>query len=1061
MTMPSVQRSPTPIRLRLQRHPLLLSVVLAGATISVAGATPLDFEPAITVGSGADAYDNTSMAASRDWVYSVWREEEGTVSRIQLARSTDAGRTFESPVSLRAVPSADVDLRFTDVAASGNHVTVVWTESTSSGSTRLQLRTSDDHGESFSSVEDVDGGADFSNSRQPRLVFDDNRLYLLFAGDTGSGYDLLLRTSTDFGDSLSSIEHMNTGGFTHFGIAAAGQSVYVAWSGGIGLFLRRSYDGGETFFGAQTLAGSEFWPALATVGDSVYLVSFKEANTSTVVPPGGDTPYDVHFRSSYNRGISFSSPTVLNASTSVNRFSAIVALPGLVSVAWLQGVDDIRFRSSYDNGGTFESATTIGSSTVTPDLATRGLQVIAAWSDSNATRTRARRSSPKPVVFVPGVAGSVLYDQANDRELWPGVGSTHHGDLSLHPEDDPDQFDIVATRPIRAGAEFQGFEIKPIYGPFVDYLTNDIGLHLYETTNESGTFVPSRLTEAGCDVIQGVDAPTPELFLFPYDWRRDNAHNADRLRDYLGCVRSFHPEREVNTVTHSMGSLLARRSILDQSAADRPKRLITIGAPWLGAPKMYNVLDTGAFGVYHVLDSTIKHILGSFDGAHQLIPSRVYTATLAVLPPLVEDGRDLDGDGVDDETFTHDRLIEVADAVYGSSFTPGSTGETFHGNPGQDDWSFDTTSVGYFHIYGEQHGSLTIGQVRAQNFTYCKFGFVLCNTIPITKLELTRGDGTVPTLSAVRRHGGTDLNHPDATLWPVISSSEDEDEGSEHNGMMRNPIVHNKVIEYLFANTDVTASPQRLEKSESGPATLVPLHQLLIAGAQSVLLRDQSNNELILYTDQILGEIPGVVSFRLGVGVSMVAFPTTDSRTFTVHVLTGTDPMAIQLITGTDDNVTRAIRYIDLDLVAGRSAMLTISGNSVSDLTYDSTGDGVLDATITPTVDVTGEEAADTEPPMITVDQTTSAHGGGHVTLAIEAIGAVSGPALAYSSFDGALYQAVTEPIDVDPQMTSEIWVLADDALGNRATRRVPIIDPDLVFADGFESGTDEAWSQP
>src|SRR6185295_6565528 len=117
----------------------------------------------------------------------------------------------------------------------------------------------------------------------------------------------------------------------------------------------------------------------------------------------------------------------------------------------------------------------------------------------------------------------------------------------------------------------------------------------------------------------------PSLFVFPYDWRKSNAENSATLTSFVGCVRQFYPNSTVNIVAHSMGSLLARRYILDHPNTHHVNKLITIGAPWLGAPKAINVMETGDFApIILVLKSTIKRIVEFFPGVHELLPSRSF-----------------------------------------------------------------------------------------------------------------------------------------------------------------------------------------------------------------------------------------------------------------------------------------------------------------------------------------------------------------------------------------------------------------------------------------------------
>ena len=1014
----------------------------------------LDLEDSVLLTYG----EEPAISATNDRVYVVYNGGAG-LDALMLARSSNGGSSFELPPIVLASQSPTVtDLLAPSVVASGQKVFVAWQERRSDGSYPLQLRVSQDGGDTFSAATDPSGVATPSvGTSTPKLAYDAGRLYVLFQGTTTTSQadgDLLLRSSTNDGGTFENVVHLEARtsadpGVDYFSFCVVGTDVHVAFERfGGPISLRSSTDSGETFGDALNVTSSESRPEVAARGNSVYLASVLETTSPR--------RYTVHVRASTDGGASFGSAQVLESAIPPEPRPDIIVVPGLIAVAWVSEQDDdrvVRLATKTIGATEFGAPVTLGDGR-NPVLAGRSLGVVAAWQDYEVT---VRRSASAPVVFVPGVAGSVLYDQNSDEELWPAL--TGHIKISLHPQDNPGQYQIVATDPIRE-VDVLGVTVEEIYGPFLDYLTEEVGFHQYELFGAAGTFFPGRMTEDLCDTTQTEDGPTPDLFLFPYDWRRDNAVNAERLRDYIGCVRMIHPDTDIRIVTHSMGSLLARRYLLDQGSQHHVERLITIGAPWLGAPKMLNVLETGAFFKNWMHDSTIKHILGSFDGAHQLLPSRAYAESLGVLPPLVEAGRDLDGDGTDDEVFTFDELVDLADELYGLTFSPGTTGNVFHSNPGQDDWGSDTLDIDYFHIYGIQSSEQSIAQVRAKVTTVCGFLLVFnCAPIPTTELVLTKGDGTVPLESASRFRGPFDLNDPDATLFAIESPNEDGDKGAEHNGMMKNPIVQAKVIEYLLIDTSAAGATPSVREDTSGASNPpAPQHRLVFVGAATVIVTDESDNELQLLPDQTVGEIPGAASFRLGGGVSMVTLPTSASRSFSIGMVVGSGPVMIELTTGTQDDTTDAVRFLDLDLVAGRSAHLTVSGALISDLGYDSTGDGAFDVTIPATVRVSGSQAADTDPPTITVDQSTHGTIPGIVSLTIEAIDAVSGAATAYSSLDGSEFEQVTAPLDVDPRATPTLWVFADDAVGNRSTRIVPIVDPDLVFADGFESADRSHW---
>ena len=212
-----------------------------------------------------------------------------------------------------------------------------------------------------------------------------------------------------------------------------------------------------------------------------------------------------------------------------------------------------------------------------------------------------------PLIFIPGIAASQL--QTKDGEtLWPTALISSK--LSLKPGDP--QPEIIAPDVVRK------FIVKDIYGTLLEKLVTQGGYKEYKVESK-----PERRTTERCD-CDNQKADQPTLFVFAYDWRKSNVENAQALKDYIGCVQKFYPGTKVNILAHGMGSLLARRYILDNLSDHKVNKLITVGAPWLGAPKAVNVLETGDFFDFFALDwlnsGRLKSLAEFFPGVHESTP---------------------------------------------------------------------------------------------------------------------------------------------------------------------------------------------------------------------------------------------------------------------------------------------------------------------------------------------------------------------------------------------------------------------------------------------------------
>ena len=363
----------------------------------------------------------------------------------------------------------------------------------------------------------------------------------------------------------------------------------------------------------------------------------------------------------------------------------------------------------------------------------------------------------------------------------------------------------------------------------------------------------------------------PDLFVYPYDWRRDNGANATNLQAYLKLIRMFHPEMEkVDIIAHSMGGLVARRFILDHPGV--VQKCITIATPWLGAPKAIAALETGDFDSLAmnliVRPVTLQTLAEDFPGMHQLLPSKAYFDLGGA--PMSESNWDLDGDGTSGESYTYTDYKAAIDQVFGtrSGARPVANNEAFHSRTtplgGPDDWTTDSTGVDHCIVYGVQKVPRTIGRIRTamrlrpvniecsdlildmpwkptteKDLVYYNAGeifeghdrYALERRFEFSRVE---GDGTVPTLSATRRNGSMDLA-PDARLFPMVSTAADQDGSVEHNGLLSNTNVLHLVRDLLNEAIESTVPP-------AGVA--VPLVVVTLTGhdAESAGLTDSSGD---------------------------------------------------------------------------------------------------------------------------------------------------------------------------------------------------------------------------
>jgi|GEM_PF-2139092 len=603
-----------------------------------------------------------------------------------------------------------------------------------------------------------------------------------------------------------------------------------------------------------------------------------------------------------------------------------------------------------------------------------------------------------PVIFIPGIAGSRLNNADGQHEnLWPGLATFHDG-LTLDPNDSRRVPNINPVDVIRSVA------LKQVYQPLINRMEQE-GYH------ESGS--------------------PANLFVFAFDWRLSMADNTSKLKELIDHVRTLHQNSDVDVIAHSTGGLLARRYIIEQSPNNHHvHQLVTIGSPWLGAPKAINVLETGDFGVpfFVVLKRTIKRIAERFPGVHQLLPSQSYIELGGV--PFSEDGWDINRDNSADGNYNYAQFIGFMDDRFRAGL-PGSSGKAFHdfsfNQQHQDDWHNDNSGVKYYHIYGVRSAQDTISNMTAWSRRGL-FGprFEL-------RLKYDSGDGTVPRISAERPVvNGHSFNAPGAALhsfFPPRVGIFLDDSAVEHNGLTKNPAVQTAILCALRSANPNTCTNMAIAEDATEEVTQ-PSYYLSLSGVSSVEVTDSSGNTSHPLADETDEGVPGVTANIKG--LDALDLITSTDGTYTIKFGSGSELIDVEATKGANNQtLTNASRYHDLLLPAGVTAMIKTTPQGIEVLRYDANGDGTFETSVTPTATVSGTAAQDVTPPVLSVGAVPQQN---NVNVTLLATDGGSGVKGVFYSFDGITYQPYTGTLSVDPRSRPVIYAFAEDNVANRSS---------------------------
>ncbi|MFL6261885.1 MAG: lipase/acyltransferase domain-containing protein [Thermoanaerobaculia bacterium] len=325
---------------------------------------------------------------------------------------------------------------------------------------------------------------------------------------------------------------------------------------------------------------------------------------------------------------------------------------------------------------------------------------------------------PKPLVFIPGLPGTVIFDQTNDVELFPNpltLTSATMRDQLIHRvagPDDPNADDgVVPGDPVSS-------LIAGLKSSFIDF---------------SGSFKWADSLYDLLDDLGYTTRPFGDRFQpVGWDWRRP-VDGTRALTDLKRAVTSLHDAtgEKVVIFCHSTGGLVTRALLESQpDLADLLERIIAVSVPWAGTlqPLPYLAGDQSFASLTAV--------------QAQLVLGRSWAA-FDLLPPDPTKTRMKDADGHDLNFFTTE--AGQASPLLETDWMPG-------GDLGQAMIARAARSDGRF---GRRGNSFSLGARSLEIVCFAGWGGTTltgCQLEPGGKLGRVwtdEGDGTVERQSAV------------------------------------------------------------------------------------------------------------------------------------------------------------------------------------------------------------------------------------------------------------------------------------------------------------------------
>lgn len=233
------------------------------------------------------------------------------------------------------------------------------------------------------------------------------------------------------------------------------------------------------------------------------------------------------------------------------------------------------------------------------------------------------RIDENPVIIIPGIIGSRLADRETGKMLWGTLRLKHILFLSE-----------------RAGIALP-IDKLPI-GENKDTIASAGIIDKYDLPVEIVEFTVYRellnLFEKIGYKLGDIRNPRPgdNLYIFDYDWRRDNVESAKALAERIENIKKTlkRPKLKFNLICHSMGGLIGRYymryggdDVLGQApnykvtykGARNIKKLILIGVPNFGSVPVFKFLHEG---LNLIVVRYPPHVLFTMPSIYQLLPAR-------------------------------------------------------------------------------------------------------------------------------------------------------------------------------------------------------------------------------------------------------------------------------------------------------------------------------------------------------------------------------------------------------------------------------------------------------
>lgn len=631
-----------------------------------------------------------------------------------------------------------------------------------------------------------------------------------------------------------------------------------------------------------------------------------------------------------------------------------------------------------------------------------------------------------PIIFIPGIMGSRLhnYEDGEEQEIWVNPLKILQNAIPIinHPLDvlrlDSNGIDPAKEEPayetvhVKEGisglvtkvdfgvGEFIGKIIKhEPYEYFINHFTEDLGYQLEQ-----------------------------DIWVFPYDWRKDLTTSATELGKLVDKVRSQTGTSQVYLIAHSMGGLVAREYISEPTQASNIRRAIILGTPFLGTPEAYEVLRVGKCLIKLpiigcLLNESITQALSpNFPAFYQLMPSPEYfvlkgggfyienfiKSPIGICPTCLSEG----------DTYSSEKVPLINNNIWKQA-------KVFHAE-------IDGT-ISVPNNWNDVPVTLVVGINKSTIMGIREYEYYDWPTLQKVKVVVpvysSAGDGTVTQLSASLYGRDTGRSLAGGATYAEFSS--------DHGDLVKN----DEVLEYIDEILGLTSSTTSSTTSSSIQTIQPELDsaQIIAYGVESIDVVDSFGNHTgpSPYDSEESEElIPGSAYFHSD-QVTIVALIEGQNYAITITPK-GDELVDINLSRSTFDKVISQSLYLGVDVQKETRIVMVGDPLIVDGWTIDvyGTGEEIID--LNPTTELGEEQPTDITPPTVTIELDGTIGPSGWYTSPVlvtlngaDNEGGVGLSRIEYAFSNDRTVRTYSGPFVVSPEAVGVIYALGVDFVGN------------------------------